>query len=164
MSDESGANGPETSRRELLRKGAAATGASAAGLAAFSGESLAGCVCPRSPGFWKKHWPSGVNTITIDGCTLNRNEAQQILKRPKRGNKCQIMLFHLIAAKLNKKSRAPSCTAATQAIGEAEKFVSLNNCIDGNCNVGSTRRWGGYESVKDTLDAYNNDRLCNCPH
>jgi hypothetical protein len=166
MTQEPSNSGVETSRRELLRKGAAATGVSAVGLAGLPGTSVAGCmdhdICPRSPGYWKRHWP-GQETITIAGCTLDRTEAQAILKRPKRGNKCLIMLFQLIAAKVNLAAGAPSnCDGLDTALSGAEDFIRQHNCLTGNCTVGETRSWNGAEQYKDTLDAYNNDRLCDC--
>lgn len=165
MREEGSTSSIETSRRALLRKGAAASGVTAVGLAASTGTSLAGCarhdICPRSPGYWKHHWP-GNKTIEIAGCTLSRSEAQAILNTPKRGNKCLIMLFQLIAAKVNLAAGAPSCPELETALSGAEAFVKDNDCLDGNCNVGETRRWNGAERHKDTLDAYNNDRLCDC--
>lgn len=165
MKEEKTISSTETSRRELLRKGALAGSASAVGLATFSGTSLAGCmkhdICPRSPGYWKHHWP-GSETISIAGCTLDRTKAQAILNTPKNGNKCLIVLFQLIAAKVNLAAGAPSCPELRTAISGAERFVASNNCLDGSCDVGEARRWGGAEQYKDTLDAYNNDRLCEC--
>ncbi|MDG5777704.1 twin-arginine translocation signal domain-containing protein [Haloarculaceae archaeon H-GB2-1] len=165
MSPKDSTSRSETSRRELLRKGATATGAAAIGLAGVPGTSLAGCmghdICPKSPGYWKHHWP-GDETITIAGCTLDRSEAQSILKTPKRGNKCLIMLFQLIAAKVNLAAGAPSCTELETALSGAEAFIRENNCLDGNCNVGETRSWNGAEQYKNKLDAYNNGRLCEC--
>lgn len=165
MSPDDSTSSNEPSRRELLRKGAAVTGASAIGLASVPGTSLAGCmdhdICPRSPGYWKHNWP-GNATITIAGCTLDRAEAQDILNTPKRGNKCLITLFQLIAAKVNLAAGAPSCPELETALSGAEAFVRENDCLDGNCDVGETRSWNGAERYKDALDAYNNDRLCEC--
>lgn len=165
MTEDDPATGIEASRRELIRKGAVATGASAVGLTGLTGTSLAGCmdhdICPRSPGYWKHHWP-GDETITIAGCTLDRSEAQAILNTPKRGNKCLIVLFQLIAARVNLAAGAPSCPELETALSGAEAFVRDNDCLDGDCDVGETRSWNGAEEYKDTLDAYNNDRLCEC--
>lgn len=159
-------------RRELLKRGAIASGVAATGLATFSGTSLAGCTvdhkCARTPGYWKNHpdmWHGDhLHLGTADDSTDRYNyfssfggrpSALEILQTEPEGDKSIIMAIHLIATLLNVKAGTdPSCITGTVADARA--------WLDSHPVGSGVESWDGGESIKDTLDAYNNGQLCAC--
>lgn len=167
MSDPTSSPGSGPKRRELLKRGALATGAAAAGVAGFTGTSIAGCdavSCPRTQGYWKNHrgsWKDEALPLDIGSETLTKTEAMDLLNQPPRGNKCVIMAKQLIAALLNVTEGTQGrdefdVSCITDTIDEAQEWMATY-CDDGR-QKGPWPENG--EELKDRLDAFNNGRLC----
>lgn len=167
MSDQtSPGRGPK--RRELLKRGALATGAATVGVAGFAGTSLAGCdavSCPRTQGYWKNHWPWSKDWFDLGYGTVSDDTALDILNQPPKGDKCVIMEKQLIAALLNvyegthREEFDVSCVNA----GDPSTIERAQSWLAENCGGDSEvkGRWpGDGEAIKDRLDAFNNGRLC----
>lgn len=137
-------------RREVLRRGAAASVATAVGVPVVSGSALAH-ECPRTPGYWKNHdWPdTGLENVNqrLPGVTFESvSEGQEYLSRPTEGDTGVVMAHHLIAAVLNFQNQGsfpdeqPTWTVASAPVQDGEV-------------------------LKDALDDFNNTRLgldCDC--
>ena len=180
----------DVTRRDLLRRGAAATGAATVGIAGFSGTAAATLDCPRTIGNWKNHeeWPRDRIRLHRGDERLDVEAAKEILSRPPRGDKALIVARQIIAAQLNlaglNAAEPPACTEAVSAVqgpGSAmERAISWLDCSDGTCADGwdyvsdaethePVRSWdvnAGFgswdgEPLKDRLDAFNNGRICD---
>jgi len=114
-------------------------------------------------GYWKTHpeaWP--VQSITLGNVTYTKTQAIALLNTPSRGDKSIDLAKQLIGAKLNVLvGNAASCISAT--ITAADAWLILHPV--GSHVSGSSAAWttGGGGVLHDTLDNYNNGRLC-APH
>lgn len=165
------------SRRTVLKKGAVLTGVGVVGIAGTAGTAVASNPehCPRTPGYWANHFPEGwpvddegdllpiwlCSDRYTEGGTPSLEDLRDMLLEPPRGDKTVIMRKHLIAAKLNLLVSGsymfedPSCREdAKETAAEAEEWLCDHS--------GNPRRWNGGESLKDTLEAFNEGRLCDC--
>lgn len=174
-------------RREVLRRSAAASVATAVGVSAFSGGALAH-ECPRTPGYWKTHdWPdTGLENVNevLPGVTFETvSEGQEYLFRPTEGDKGVTMAHHLIATVLNFQNQGsfPDPCVDTEVVdvtgdGDPEtirevkrlavdwSFASSFPDEQPTWTVASATVRDG-EVLKDALDDFNNTRLgldCDC--
>lgn len=171
--DNDSTNESSVTRRDLLRKSAAGTGAAALGVTAFSGTSMAWgnrFECARTIGYWKNHpeeWKGEdhLHLFTIEYHDEDkykyferydgRPSVMEILEMPTKGDKSIIMAKQLIATLLNDKAGTDvSCIEDT--VKKARKWLKAHPVGCGQ------RRWDGGEWIKDRLDAYNNGELCAC--
>jgi hypothetical protein len=106
---------------------------------------------PVTIGYWKNHpedWP--VTDLTICGQLLDQDELLSILSTPVRGDKTISMAHQLIAAMLNEYN-GNLCSS----IDDAESWLCSHGGI-----AASRKQWDGGESLKDTLDIFNNGGGC----
>jgi hypothetical protein len=112
-----------------------------------------------TPGYWMNHpdaWP--VDEIEIGGETYTKSEAIEIMKTPGKGDKTYDMFMHLVAAKLNVAIGAESsCITDTIVAGDA--WLATNK-LGTNVRANSAAWQNGGEAIKNTLDDYNNGKLC----
>lgn len=179
----------DSTRRELLKKGAVLAGASATGIAATSGTAVAGCTgmtkCVRTQGYWKNHlesWVTGTSYshVHICGRTIlfagNKNTLNKyIFGMPSRGNKLHILGKQYLAAKLNLAHGAENCRVKDEKrvydyVKRAENYLNQENGVatkGGNGNdfcFPSSQQWpGDAEMVKNVLERYNQGKLCAPP-
>lgn len=100
-------------------------------------------------GYWKNHdWP--VSNLVICGQSYLRDALIDVLKTPTRKLKTLIMAKQLIAAKLNEVT-----FNACPAIVEAEAWLCGHGGISGD-----RLEWDGGETLKNTLDTFNNGGGC----
>lgn len=168
------------SRRGLLRSGAAAAG----GAAVLPGVAAAH-ECPRSPGYWAHNeWPDTIpDPFEIGGVTMTIEEWQAFLLAPTRGDEANIVAKHLVATVVNFQFRPalsrggdPGCVDEPlpgfggKTVREirlaAERWLDASSFDDPETRQ-ATWLAGGVdgESLKDAMDAFNNDRLglsCDC--
>lgn len=115
-----------------------------------------------TPGYWKNHpeaWPSA--SITVGGVTYTRERAIQLMQKSTAGDVTYSMFQALVAAQLNVAiGNESSCVE--DAIADANAWLATNKLGSGVKGSSSAWRNGG-ESLKNTLDDYNNGRLC-APH
>lgn len=174
-------------RREVLRRSAAASVATAVGVSAFSGGALAH-ECPRTPGYWKNHdWPgTGLENVNeaLPGVTFGSvAEGQAYLSRSTDGDKGVIMAHHLIATVLNFQNQGsfPDPCVDTEVVdvtgdGDPETIREVKRLaqdwLEASAFPGEQPTWTvagatveDGEVVKDALDDFNNTRLgldCDC--
>lgn len=112
-------------------------------------------------GYWKNHseaWP--VDTITVGGLLYSKGDALALLGTSSKGDKTYDLFHQLVPAILNVLiGNESSCIDSTLAA--ADDWLAAHP-------VGSqvkAKQWGtsGGEDLHDTLDDYNNGRLC-APH
>jgi hypothetical protein len=113
-----------------------------------------------TPGYWKNHpeaWP--VDPITVGGRTYTKAQAIAWLGKVGK-DKSTTMFSSLVSAMLNKLiGNSTSCVDATMAAADA--WMAANPV--GSNVAASSPAWAAGESLHQTLDAYNNGRLC-APH
>lgn len=163
-------------RRAVLKRGAFLAGAATIGTAGFAGTAAASCpeLCPRTPGYWANHpenWPTEkrdgectdeVADVTL--CGVTGLDLRDYLLEPPKGRKNIIMAKHLIAAQLNlwvsgstTFEDAGCRDDVIQTVEDATEWMQSHGCLDG-----VQRQWDGGEELKDTLEAFNEGRLCEC--
>ncbi|MBS1911967.1 MAG: hypothetical protein JST22_08285 [Bacteroidetes bacterium] len=122
--------------------------------ATFAYQTPAPPVGTRTRGYWVNHpddWP--VSSLTLGGRSYTKAELLDILKRPTRGDQTYSLSAQLIATKLNIQAGSIS-TCITQTVSDADSFLTLHP-------VGSqVKSDQTASSLTDTLDDYNNGRLC----
>lgn len=178
----------DLTRRDVLRRGAAATGVATVGVAGFSGTAAATLDCPRTMGYWKNH-PEAARqsrshlTVARGSDPIAVDEALSILETPPRGDKALIAARQIVAAILNKGAilvdgTGGVCgeTAATVRDETLRDAIDWLGCVDESApgwgylddpeSYDPVRSWGpacGFdgEALKDRLDAFNNGRLCD---
>ena len=174
-------------RRDALRRGAAATGAATVGVAGFSGTAAATLDCPRTIGYWKNQpdvarqsrsrlrVARGSDPIPVD-------EALSILETPPRRDKALIAAKQIVAAILNKGAilygDGRICEDTAEAIdrGALREAINWLGCVDEETGgwgylddperYDPVRSWTNAcgvdgEALKDRLDAFNDGRLCD---
>jgi hypothetical protein len=112
-----------------------------------------------TPGYWKNHpeaWP--VDSITIGGRSYTRDEAIAWLKKVGK-DKTTTMFSSLVPAKLNVMIGNGGCVNGT--IAAADAWMATNPV--GSGVAASSPAWIVGEPLHQTLDSYNNGRLC-APH
>jgi hypothetical protein len=118
--------------------------------------NIRGGACTRTPGYWKNHpnaWP--IQNVVAGGVTYTQKQAIAQLQEPKAtGDATKILIFHLIAAKLNVAAGTTSGTIA-QTISAADAFLVANKL---NSNPTGAKRALAI-SLAATLDQYNNGLL-----
>ncbi|NHN49727.1 hypothetical protein G9464_19335 [Halostella sp. JP-L12] len=176
----------DLTRRDVLRRGAAATGAATVGVAGFSGTAAATLDCPRTIGYWKNH-PGVAEQVRSQilvargSKAIDVDEALSILNTPPRGDKALIMAKQVIAAVLSKGAilyeDGAVCKEAASDIDEGtlDKAINWLGCVESETegwgylddpeNYDPVRTWtndcGDGEPLKDRLGAFNNGRLCD---
>lgn len=112
-------------------------------------------------GYWKNHpeaWP--VAQITIGGITYSKAQAIAVMGNPGKGDKTYDLFKQLVAAKLNVLiGNASSCISAT--ISAADAWMASHP--PGSGVKASSSAWTVAGPLHQTLDDYNNGRLC-APH
>lgn len=115
-----------------------------------------------TPGYWKNHsdaWP--VEEIVIGGITYTKSQALEIMNTSPRGDMSYQMFWHLVAAKLNVANGADSsCIADT--IAAADDWMATYGPAGSNVRA-NNGAWDIGEPIKNTLDQYNNGKLCAPP-
>lgn len=115
-----------------------------------------------TPGFWKNHpnaWP--VANITIGGVVYTKAEAIAIMNTAGQGDMTYVMFAQLVAAKLNVLNGAnSSCINGT--IADADAWMATYGPVGSNVRA-NNGAWAIGEPLKNTLDDYNNGRLCAPP-
>ena len=134
---------------------ASATPSATATATATATASPSGCV--RGQGFWKNHpdqWP--VTQLQLGNVTYTQQQLLSILHQPVRGNGLVLLAHQLIAAELNIAAGADA-SCIQQTIDQA-------NALIGDLVVPPVG--SGYlaprdvSALADTLDQYNEGRLC----
>lgn len=125
--------------------------------------------CPPPPaagtgtiGYWKNHpqaWP--VEQLTIGGVVYTKAQLIDIIAHPPKGDVTYILAPQLIAAKLNVGIGNVS-TCITSTIAAADAWL-VTNKLGSNVKGGAATWKNPGESLKNTLDSYNNGNLC-APH
>jgi len=116
------------------------------------------CPAPLTQGYWKTHasaWPT--QTLTLGGVSYTQSQLLGLLDTPPRGNATIILVYQLIAAKLNTFNSAPNC--ATSTIAAADAWLAANGGATGTVRSATTAGQTAV-SLANTLDSYNNARLC----
>jgi hypothetical protein len=196
-------DGDNVTRRTVLSRGLTTTVALGVGTAAFAGPAAA-TECPRTPGYWMNHrWPdegateceglvrgetagSGcrwwnvnerLDEFSIDLFFSSPDMGRKFLAEPKRGDKGQILAFHLVATTLNfQRLDSDGCVYTPvrdvdgddqkESVGEIKALAlnwlkksgwSENNPVRKWDVTGATVSDG--EVLKDALDDFNNNRL-----
>ena len=112
-------------------------------------------------GYWKNHpeaWP--VSQITIGGVTYSQAQAIALMSSPGKGDKTYDLFKQLVAAKLNVLiGNDSSCIDATIAAADAW----MGTHPPGSGVKASSSAWAVAGPLHQTLDDYNNGRLC-APH
>lgn len=121
-----------------------------------------GNVGTGTQGYWKNHlsaWP--LSSITVGGITYTADQANNLMSRPVKGDKTQSLFVQLVAAMLNVANGTNStCIDTTIAAGNA----FLTTYPLGSGLKSSSASWQNTgEDIHETLDAYNNGKLC-APH
>jgi hypothetical protein len=98
------------------------------------------------PEAWPAAMQAGTGTMTLGTETFTMTECMAILKRPTRGDCRYSMAAQLIATKLN--------------LARGTEASCINSTVKGGSRVTT---WDGGETTHNTLDDYNNGRLC-APH
>jgi hypothetical protein len=114
-----------------------------------------------TPGYWKNHpeaWPVAV--ITIGGKTYTRDQAISFMSTSGGGDETYTMFNELVSAKLNVGiGNNSSCIGDT--ILAADAWMAQYP-VDSSVK-GSSAAWKIGEPLSNTLDDYNNGKLC-APH
>jgi hypothetical protein len=114
-----------------------------------------------TPGYWKNHpdaWP--VSSITVGGVTYSKAQAIAWLSKVGK-DKTTTMFSSLVPAMLNVMvGNDGSCVSAT--IAAANAWMATYGPVGSGVSGGS-EAWSLGEPLHQTLDAYNNGRLC-APH
>jgi hypothetical protein len=112
-------------------------------------------------GYWKNHseaWP--VQSITIGGRTYTKDQAIAIMATAGKGDKTYDMFKQLVAARLNVLiGNDASCISST--ISAADSWMAtypVGSKVGGGSSV-----WTAVAPLHQSLDDYNNGRLC-APH
>jgi hypothetical protein len=117
-----------------------------------------------TPGYWKNHadaWP--VEEISIGGVSYLKDEAIGYMQMPDAGDKTYTMFSALVAAKLNVLiGNDSSCIADTIAAADAW-MADYGPIGSGVAAGGKHSPWRVGEPLYETLDDYNNGKLC-APH
>ncbi|KAB1192051.1 Tat pathway signal protein [Haloferax sp. MBLA0076] len=170
-----------TSRRSILRLGVLSAAGIGIGIPAVSG-SAAATVCPKTPGYWANRAPDseweplfdGSETYNMRGVTKDLEGWREFLLAPTKGDKAHIMAKHRLATLLNLRNRPgddQTCSDANIRGTDYTIQTVKNNAgawLDatdwanyGETNYKKQRSWTvdgmDGETIKDTLDAFNND-------
>lgn len=112
-----------------------------------------------TPGYWKNHpeaWP--VDSITIGGVEYSKENAIQLMSQAIRGDKTITLFKALVAAKLNiADCNDGNCVKLTIAMADdwMESYGPVGKGVKANSS-----EWQQGESLYETLDDYNNGKLC----
>ncbi|MGK4000988.1 SdrD B-like domain-containing protein [Sorangium sp. So ce1036] len=123
------------------------------------------CASPGTgtPGYWKNHpraWR--VSHLTIGRKTYTKSQLLDIISRPTKGDVTYILAKHLIVAKLNVGiGNQSSCIEDT--IAQADAWLRQYPLGSNVKDKGKYSPWASGEPLAETLDNYNNGRLC-APH
>ena len=113
-------------------------------------------------GYWKNHlsaWP--LDPITVGGVTRSAADANNLMKRPPKGDKTWSMYRQLTAAVLNVANGSdPSCIQDT--IDDANQWL-IDNPLGSGVKSSDPAWQDSGDALHETLDAYNNGNLC-APH
>lgn len=110
-------------------------------------------------GYWTNHpndWP--VDRLTIAGTSYSKDELLGFLKRPTKGDATWQMVAQLIAARLNVAAGNES-SCIDQTIASANSWLS-SNPLGSRVRENSSAWQNGGEALKNTLDNYNNGKMC----
>jgi hypothetical protein len=117
-----------------------------------------------TPGYWMNHvenWP--VDEIAVGGTKYSKDEAASTMRLPVRGDMSLLMYMHLVAAQLNVAAGAES-SCVTDSIAAADAWMETNGPTGSNVGAGGPNSpWRVGEPIKNSLDEYNNGRLCAPP-
>jgi len=131
-------------------------------------------ICPKTPGYWETQpdaWPKleedgacADEFADIEVCGVTGFDLREYLLEPVDGRKNIIMAKHLIAAKLNlylsggDTFEDGSCRQKVIDVvnNDAEPWLNDHSCLEG-----SQKTWDGGEEYKNTLEAFNERRLCD---
>jgi len=122
----------------------------------------------RTPGFWKNHpgdWP--VEEITIGDQTYSKTQAIEIMKRATKRNLWTVMFMHVVSAELNLLAGVLEYCGSevddvVQWVDDGKDWLAANR--DSQPIPANHDAWTDEaESIKDSLDAFNNGELgLNC--
>lgn len=108
--------------------------------------------------------PITIGPLTISSCqdAVNLLSKQNLQGKKMPGDPIYNMVAQLVAAEVNVKDGAGSCTAANSAISDANALLNAIN-FDGKASYTKTLTQAQQDqanSLNTTLDAYNNNNLC----
>lgn len=113
-------------------------------------------------GYWKNHlsaWP--IDPVTVGGVTRSAADANNLMRRPPKGDKTWSMYRQLTAAVLNLANGSdPTCIQDT--IDQANQWL-IDNPLGSGVKSNSSAWQDMGDGLHETLDAYNNGNLC-APH
>lgn len=183
MSDPDSIGRPTLSRRSVLQKSTLLASLSTVGLPALTGTAAATNDCPRSPGYWKTHWPDDYLGDRVDvppAGTMTKSEIRAVLAARPAGDTVTIMAKQYLATYINLLQRSREdreCAdkvVPIDGIGTATWVWVKNSAMkwlrmkgwEGRPYSGS-RSWSPSvhvfgngtvdgEALKDALEAFNN--------
>jgi hypothetical protein len=109
-------------------------------------------------GYWVNHpaaWP--VNSLYLGGVFYTKNDAIAVLQRATKGDMTYAMAAQLIATKLNLAGGNQS-SCITSTVVNADAWMAQHPV--GSNVKGNSSAWNVGEPLHNTLDDYNNGRLC----
>jgi len=177
----------DLTRRAVLRRGAAATGTVAAGVAGLSGTAVASVDCPRSVEDWTDHYYGFHRTreqfrLDRTGDGYDADVAWDLLHEPHYADKTVLMAKQVVATQANvaaiRSSDGEACSDAVDAIRPVmESAITWLDCTGGSCGDGwaylaapeeytYTYSWTDSrgvdgESIWEELKAFNEGRHCD---
>jgi len=113
-------------------------------------------------GYWMNHldlWM--LDPITVGGVVYTAAEANNLLRRPPKGDKTWSMFRQLTAAMLNV-ANGTDASCIQDTIDAANQWL-IDNPLGSGVSAGSAAWKDVGDALHETLDAYNNGELC-APH
>lgn len=181
----------DLTRRAVLRRGAAATGAVTTGVFGLSGTAAASLDCPRTADEWQDHRRDFHRTregfrLDRSGESYDADVAWEILEASHDGDTNLMLAKEIIAAQANIASihsaRSETCSEAVEEIGAVmEAGITWLDCSGGSCEDGwayladpddyvytlswSDSRGVDGETIREELRAFNRGLHCDeCGH
>jgi hypothetical protein len=115
--------------------------------------------CTLTQGYWKNHpdaWP--VTSLTIGGVVYSQDDLLAIFAMDPGGDASLILAHQLIAALLNQAAAVNPPAAVTQALGDAQAWMSANKDADGRLPYGTSPGSAAANdatALSSTLDSFN---------
>jgi hypothetical protein len=134
----------DVTRRAVLRRGAAATGAVTAAVVGLSGTAAASLDCPRSVDEWTDHYSEFHRTREEFRLDRTDNDydadvAWDLLGEPHYADKTVLMAKQVVATQANivaiRSGDGETCSDAVEAIGSVmESAITWLDCTGGSCD------------------------------
>jgi hypothetical protein len=115
--------------------------------------------CVSGSGYWMNH-PEAWCMQTIKVCcqTYTKSQAIASMKQSTSKDMTYALAAQLIAAKLNANCAGANSSCVSSAISNADNFLCVHAV--GSKVAASSSAWQGISSTYDTLENYNQGKLC----